>query len=184
MGYCNWSSTTSALTFTCGHDNLNFLYIFYVSFPNLLYTLQLTSSWTSLIMAEQNFKLQIYCNFSHSISWPCRNDYLKSFSCILFKFVMHVTNRQFSGKFDNNWKKFKLQIYFDFLHFMSIIVGMITCNFSHLSCSNLLCMLLKAVLVQARYGWNMHIMSCLISDPVLRMSLTWKIGLSSLYGAF
>ena len=25
--------------------------------------------------------------------------------CILFKFVLHVTTKQFSDKFDNGWKK-------------------------------------------------------------------------------
>ena len=30
---------------------------------------------------------------------------MKSCSCILPKFVMHVTNDQFSDKFDNSWKK-------------------------------------------------------------------------------
>ena len=47
VGYWNWSSAASALTFTIGRDNL------------------------------------------------------KSFSCILSKFVLHVTNDQFSGKFNN-----------------------------------------------------------------------------------
>ena len=38
---------------------------------------------------------------------PCERDNLKSFSCIIFKFViyMHVTNNQFSDKFNNGWKK-------------------------------------------------------------------------------
>ena len=27
------------------------------------------------------------------------------FSCILLKFVMHVTNKQFLEKFNNDWKK-------------------------------------------------------------------------------
>ena len=30
---------------------------------------------------------------------------MNSFLFILLKFVMHVTNKQFSDKFDNNWKK-------------------------------------------------------------------------------
>ena len=30
---------------------------------------------------------------------------MKSFSFILLKFVMHVTNKQFSDKFDNSWKE-------------------------------------------------------------------------------
>ena len=39
------------------------------------------------------------------IIWPCGRDNLKSFSCILFKFVMHITNKQFSDKFNNGCKK-------------------------------------------------------------------------------
>ena len=35
---------------------------------------------------------------------------LKSFSCILPKFVMHVTNGQFSDKFINSLKKFKMAV--------------------------------------------------------------------------
>ena len=37
----------------------------------------------------------------------CGRDNLKSFSHILFKFVMHVTNDQFSDKFNNGRKKKK-----------------------------------------------------------------------------
>ena len=32
-------------------------------------------------------------------------DNLKSFPFILFKFVMYVTNKQSSDKFNNGWKK-------------------------------------------------------------------------------
>ena len=37
--------------------------------------------------------------------WPSGRDNLKKLSCILFKFVMHVTNDQFSAQFNNGWKK-------------------------------------------------------------------------------
>ena len=84
--------------------------------------LLMTSSRTSSIMAEKKKKCLIYCDFSHftSIIWPCGRDNLKSFSHILFKFVMHVTNDQFSDKFNNGRKK-KGPIYCDFSHFTSII---------------------------------------------------------------
>ena len=36
--------------------------------------------------------------------WPCGRDNSRNFSCILFKFVIHATNKQFSDKFDNAWK--------------------------------------------------------------------------------
>ena len=39
------------------------------------------------------------------------NDNLESFSCILFKFVMHVTNKQFSDKLNNGWKNFKMALF-------------------------------------------------------------------------
>ena len=44
-------------------------------------------------MAGKKKKLSIYCDFSHftSIILPCGRDNLKSFSHILFKFVMYVT---------------------------------------------------------------------------------------------
>ena len=53
VGYCNWSSAllASALTFTRGRYNLKS--IFYVSFPNLLCMLLVTSSRTSSIITEK-----------------------------------------------------------------------------------------------------------------------------------
>ena len=97
--------------------------VFHVSFSNLLFMLLMTSSRTSSIMAGKKKKLPIYWDFSHftSIIWPCGRDNLKSFSHILFKFVMHVTNDQFSDKFNNGRKKKKWPIYCDFSHFTSII---------------------------------------------------------------
>ena len=182
MGYCNWSSASSALasasalTFTCGRDNLKsfccFLpkfvlhvtndhfsdkfnngwkkiqngrliaifhllrqqfdlvgaitwKVFHVSFSNLLCMLLMTSSRTSLIMAEKKKKWPIYCDFSHftSIIWPCGRDNLKSFSHILFKFVMHVTNDQFSDEFNNGRKKKKMA---DLLRFFTFYVNNLT----------------------------------------------------------
>ena len=40
-----------------------------------------------------------------SIICTCWRDKMKSFSFILHKFVMHVTNKQFLDKFDNGCKK-------------------------------------------------------------------------------
>ena len=39
------------------------------------------------------------------LTFTCGRDNLKSFSCILLKFVMLVTNDQFSDKFNNGRKK-------------------------------------------------------------------------------
>ena len=69
-----------------------------------MYPYQITSSdkynngWKIL-------KWLIYCDFLHfmSIIWPCGHDNMKSFLFILLKFVMHVTNKQFSDNFDNGW---------------------------------------------------------------------------------
>ena len=85
--------------------------------------LLVTSSRTSSIMADKKFKWQIYCDFSHftSIIWPCGRNNMNIFACILPKFVVHVTNDQFSNKFDNGWKKIKWPIYCDVSHFTSII---------------------------------------------------------------
>ena len=92
--------------------------VFYVSLPNLWCMLQMTSSQTSLIMAEFFFKCPFYCDFLHfsSIFWPCGHDNMKSFSFILFKFVLHVINKQFSAKFDKFIKKIKMA---DFLRFFA-----------------------------------------------------------------
>ena len=81
--------------------------VFHVSSSNLLYMLLISSSWTSSIMAEQNFKMADLLCFLHftSIIWPCGHNNLKSFLCMLFKFVMHVANKQLSDKFNNYWKK-------------------------------------------------------------------------------
>ena len=52
---------------------------------------------------------------------------MKSFSFILLKFVMHVTNKQFPDKFDNGWNFFsKWPIYCDFLLFFSFYVNNLT----------------------------------------------------------
>ena len=64
-----------------------------------------------------------YCNWSSAsaLTFACGHDNLISSPCIHPKFVMHVTNDQFSDKFDNGWKKLKWPIYCDFSHFTSII---------------------------------------------------------------
>ena len=58
-------------------------------------------------MAEKNSKWPIYCEFSHFtlIICPCGRNNLKSFPCVLLKFDMHATNKQFSDKFNNGWKQ-------------------------------------------------------------------------------
>ena len=43
--------------------------------------------------------------FAFFLNWPCGRDNLKSFSCIITKSVMHVTNNQLSDKFINGCKK-------------------------------------------------------------------------------
>ena len=48
---------------------------------------------------------------------------MKRFSFILLKCVMHVTNKQFSDKFDNSWKKFKMA---DLLWFFAFYVNDLT----------------------------------------------------------
>ena len=56
----------------------------------------MTSSQTRSMMAEKNAKC-INSNFSHfkSIICYCGLDNFKSFSCILLKFVWHVTNKEY-----------------------------------------------------------------------------------------
>ena len=140
MGDCNWNSallaSASALTFNCGRDNLK--KVFHVSFPNVLCLLGLLliSTRTSSIMTERNSKQSIFCDFSHftTIIWPCGCDNLKSLSCILFKFVMHVANKQFSDKFNNCWNNSKWPIYCDFAHFTSIIWPCVLDNLKNFTC--------------------------------------------------
>ena len=69
-----------------------------------------------LKMAEKKSKWPIYCDFSYftSIIWPCGRYNMNSFSCILPKFVMRVTNDQFSDKFNKSWKKSKMTDLFRF----------------------------------------------------------------------
>ena len=127
--------------------------------------LLMTTSRTSSIMAEKNSKWPTYCDFSPftSIIWPCGRDNLKSFSCFLPKFVLHVTNDQFSDKFNNGRKK-KWPIYCDFSHFTSIIwpCERITWKGFHISFSNLLCMLLmtssrtSSIMAEKKKKWPIY----------------------------
>ena len=159
MGYCNWSSASSAsaLTFTCGRT----WKVFHVSFPNLFCMLLMTTSRTSSIMAEKKFKMADLLDFSPftSIIWPCGRDNLKSFSRILFKFVMHLlmTSSRTSSIMAEKKKKWP---YCDFSHFTSIfdLVGAITWKVFHISFSNLLCMLLMtssrtSSIMAEKKGW-------------------------------
>ena len=82
------------------------------------------SSRTSSIIAEKkNWNTRFFCDYLHftSIIWHCGCDNMKKNSCILPKFVMHVTSDQFSDKFNNGWKISLWLIYCDILHFKSII---------------------------------------------------------------
>ena len=49
--------------------------------------------------------LRLFAFYGNNLTLGCDN--LKSFSCILRKFVMHVSNKQFSDKFNNGWEKLK-----------------------------------------------------------------------------
>ena len=137
MGYSNWRSASSALTFIYGHDNLKSLSCILPKF-----VMHVTKDQFS-DMAEKNSKWPISCDFSHftSIIWPCGHDNLERFSCILFKFVMLVNNKQFSDRFDNGRKKSKWPIYCYFLLFTSIIW---TCGRDNLT--SFPCILLKFVM--------------------------------------
>ena len=112
-------------------------------------------------MAEKNFKmadlLRFFACYVNNLTCG-RDDNLKSFSDILLKFVMHVTNKQFSDKFNNSWKKnSKWLIYLDFLHFTSIIWPCGRENMKSFSC-----ILLKFV---------MHATNKQISD---KLNIGWK----------
>ena len=48
---------------------------------------------------------------------------MKSFSFILLKFAMHVTNNQFSDEINNGWKKIKMV---DLLQFFAFYVNNLT----------------------------------------------------------
>ena len=119
--YCDFSHFTSII-WPCGRDNMESFSCILPKF-DMHVRLLMTVLGQVLIMAGKNSKWPIYCNFSHFtlIIWPCERDNLKSFSCILFNFVRHVTNKHFSDKFDNGWKKAKWSIYCNFSHFTSII---------------------------------------------------------------
>ena len=105
--------------------------------------LQMTSSRTSSTIAEKNQNDCVIAIFFHftSIIWPCGRDNFKLFPCIPFKFIMHVTYDQLSDKVNNGWKKANWPIYCDIPHFTSIIWPC-GCDYFHVSCSNLVCMLI------------------------------------------
>ena len=60
------------------------------------------------LLIKKGRLLQLQSLASSALTFTCLHDILKSFSCILHKFVMHVTNAQFLDKFNNGWKKFKM----------------------------------------------------------------------------
>ena len=70
---------------------------FHLSCSNVFCMLLVTSSRTSSIMAEK-IEMPDLLHFPHftSIILPCGCNNFKSFSCILLKFVMYVTNDQLS----------------------------------------------------------------------------------------
>ena len=51
----------------------------------------------------KKIKMADLLRFFHftTIILPCGPDNLNSFSCFVLKFVKHVTNKEFSDKFDN-----------------------------------------------------------------------------------
>ena len=122
VGYCNWSSAASALTFTCGRDNLKscscILPKFVMHVTNDQFSDKFNNGW-------KKSKWPTNCDFSPftSLIWCCGCDNLKSFSCILFKFVMPVTNKQFPDKFNNGWKNFKMS---NLLRFFTFYVNNLT----------------------------------------------------------
>ena len=61
-------------------------------------------------MAENNSKMADLMRFFafYVNNLTCGRDKLESFSCILPKFVMHVTSDQFSDKFNNGLNKIKM----------------------------------------------------------------------------
>ena len=114
---------------------------------DVLCRLLMTSSRTSLIMAEFFSKWQIYCDFSlfKSIIWPCGRVDFKSFSCILLKFVILekvVNYEQFSDKFNNGWKK-KLKTAYLFRFMAFYLNNFLRCGRDKFK--SFLCILLKFV---------------------------------------
>ena len=101
-----------------------------------------------LIFIKKVGLLQYWSSASSALTFTCGHDNLKKFSCILPKFVMHVTNDQFSDKFNNDWKKIQKSQNGWFIAFLHILcqyfdlVGAITWKVFHVSSSNLLCRLL------------------------------------------
>ena len=155
----------------------------------------MTSSRTSSIMAEKklngrfiaifslhfNFKGGGVCNLSSpasALTFTCGRDNLKSFSCILPKFVTHVTNDQFSYKFQNGWKKFKMA---DLLRFFDFYVNNLTLSWKvfHVSSSNLLCMLLisssRTSSIMAEKEIKMADLLRFFDFYVNNLTLTWKV---------
>ena len=82
-----------------------------------------------------NLKKIGYCNFKILCHQRLRYHLLvrtiTNFSCILLKFLLHISNNQFSDKFNNGCNKIKWPIYCDF----SLII--LPCrhdNFKRFSC--------------------------------------------------
>ena len=75
-----------------------------------------------LTIARDSNKLRkhIFSPPFNFLTFICWLHNLKSFWCILTKFVMHVTNDQFSDKFNNGWKKFTM---FDLLRLFVFYVN-------------------------------------------------------------
>ena len=68
--------------------------------------LLMSISRTSLIMAEEKFKMADLLRFvaiyvNNLTLWARRDTLISSSRILLFKFVMHVTYKQFSYKFNN-----------------------------------------------------------------------------------
>ena len=74
---------------------------------------------------KQNLNDRFIAIFSHSTSiiLLCGRNNLKSFSFILFKFVLRVINKVFSDKFNNGWKNIQMA---DLLRFFAFYVNNLT----------------------------------------------------------
>ena len=88
------------------------------------------------IFLKKNNLLRFFAFYS--IIWPCGRDNLRSFSCILPRYVMHVTNDQLSDKFNNGWKENDVSFAF---YVNNFTLYLITWKKIHVSFRNLLCTL-------------------------------------------
>ena len=123
----------TSLIWPCGRNNLkSFSCILFKLLCVLLMSSSRTNSITGLLFLfffgfEKKWKRPIYWDFSHftSIIWPCGRDNLKSFSCILFKFVMLMLLMPSSQKSSIMAEKKKIKMA-DLLRFFAFYVNNLT----------------------------------------------------------